>query len=112
MRSNERLRTAWRRASGSALRDAEIDGLALRISLEGARALRARQSRWNRRATAIGVVAVAAALVAIVAMPAQTRPTLLGAVSGGEPSARTFEAALVGPRDGAWVIAAAIGNDQ
>jgi hypothetical protein len=45
-------------------------------------------------------------------IPTRPAATLLEAVSGGEAPAREFEVAVVGPRDGAWVIAAAIGADR
>jgi hypothetical protein len=50
--------------------------------------------------------------VAIALIPTPPKATLLGAVSGDQASAQAFEVAAVGPRDGAWVIAAAVGTDR
>jgi hypothetical protein len=91
--------------------DAHLDQLASRITGEARRALRTRGS-WKRAALSIGFAAAAAAAVAIAVIPKEPPPTLLGAIKGDEASARTFEVAMVGPRDGAWVIAAAIGTDR
>jgi hypothetical protein len=113
MKSNEQLRALWRSVEGPVpVRHHQLETLAARISWTGTRALRARDARWTRSAVSIGVIAAAAAILAVAAIPGSPRPTLLAAVSGGEDRARTFETAMVGPRGGAWVIAAAIGNDK
>jgi hypothetical protein len=130
MRSNDRLRALWRSVDGAApTRGVDFDGLAARINLETSLALRARRSwgRWTRVAVTAGVAASVVAALAIALTPTRptaTRPTatrpadsrsagtLLGAVSGDEASARAFEVAAVGPRDGEWVIAAAVSTDR
>jgi len=112
MRGNDRLRTLWRGVAGPApTRGVDFDALATRISMDGALALRAR-ARWPRVAVAVGMAAVAVAVLAVSIMPTHRQATLLAAVSGGDAPAREFEVAVVGPRDGAWVIAAAIGADR
>jgi hypothetical protein len=63
-------------------------------------------------AVTAGVAAGVAAALAIALIPTRPNATLLGAVSGDELSARTFEVAAVGPRDGAWLIAAAVSTDR
>lgn len=115
MRSNDRLRTLWRRVSGAApAHSVDFEALAARISLNTSRALRARASwaRWARITVTAGIAAGVMAATAIALIPTPPRVTLLGAVSGDEASARDFEVAMVGPRDGAWVIAAATGADR
>lgn len=111
MRSNDPYRALWRRVAGPAPASrADLELLASRISLNASVALRAR-ARSNRAAILVGIAAVLLATIAVSATPRRQPATLLGAVSG-EISARTFEVALVGPRDGAWLIAAAIGKDR
>jgi hypothetical protein len=110
MRSNDRYRALWRRVAAPADVDADLDALATRISLDASLALRARV-RWTRAPLFVGIAAVLIGVLAVSAMPRQPQPTLLGAVSGEIP-ARTFEVATVGPRDGAWLIAAAVGKDR
>jgi hypothetical protein len=115
MRSNDRLRALWRSVDGPApAHSVDLDALAARISLDSSVALRARRSwgRWTRMAVTAGVAASVAAALAIALIPTRPKASLLGAVSGDEASARAFEVAVVGPRDGAWVIAAAVGTDQ
>ena len=115
MRSNDRLRALWRSVADPApTRSVHLEVLAVRISLDASHALRARRSRgrWTRLAITTGVAAGVAAVLAVALIPARPEPTLLGAVSGDEASARTFEVAVVGPQDGAWVIAAAVGTDR
>jgi hypothetical protein len=63
-------------------------------------------------AVTAGVAASVAAALAIALIPSPPKATLLGAVSGDEASAQALEVAAVGPRDGEWVIAAAVGTDQ
>jgi hypothetical protein len=112
MRSNDPIRVIWRRVARPApTSDITLDWLASRISRDASVALRARV-RFPRTALYVGLAAVAAAAVAMAVMPTRQQPTLLGAVSGGEAPARTFEVAVVGPRDGTWLIAAAIGTDR
>jgi hypothetical protein len=112
MRSNARLRAIWRGVDGPVpMGEAHLNQLASRIADDSRRALRARKS-WTRAALSIGFAAAAAAAMAIAMIPKRPAPTLLGAIKGDEASARTFEVAMVGPRDGAWVIAAAIGTDR
>ncbi len=62
-------------------------------------------------AATAGIAAGVAAALAIALIPTP-KATLLGAVSGDEASAQAFEVAAVGPRDGEWVIAAAVGTDR
>ena len=115
MRSNDRLRALWRSVDGPApTRGVDFDGLAARISLDTSLALRARRSwgRWTRLAVTAGVAAGIAAALAIALIPTPPKATLLGAVSGDEASVQALEVAAVGPRDGEWVIAAAVGTDQ
>jgi hypothetical protein len=115
MRRNDRLRALWRGVAGPApARGVDFDALAARIRVDTALALRARRSwsRWTRMTVAAGIAAGVAAALAIAFIPTHPKPTLLEAVSGGEAPARDFEVAVVGPRDGAWVIAAAIGADR
>jgi len=115
MRSNDRLRAMWRSvAAPTPLQGVDFDDLAARISLDTSLVLRARRSfpRWTRMAVTAGVAAGVAAALAIALIPTRPKATLLGAVSGDEASARAFEVAVVGPRDGAWVIAAAVGTDR
>jgi hypothetical protein len=115
MRSNDRLRAVWRGVAGPApTRGVDFDSLAARIHLDTTAALRARRSwgRWTRMTVAAGIAAGMAAALAIASIPTHPKPTLLEAVSRGEAPARDFEVAVVGPRDGAWVIAAAIGADR
>jgi hypothetical protein len=112
MRSNDRLRALWRRVSGpDPTRGVDLDALAARISLDASLALRAR-ARWTRAAISVGIAAGVAAILTIALIPTRPSTTLLEAVSGGEAPARTFEVAMVGPRDGAWLIAAAVGADR
>lgn len=114
MRSNDRLRALWRSvASPTPTRGVDFDALAARITSDATRALRA--TRWTRAAATAGIaagIAAAVAIVAIVMNPTRPQPTLLEAVSGGETRERSFEVAVVGPRDGTWVIAAAVGTDR
>jgi hypothetical protein len=115
MRSNDRLRALWRSVDGCApTRGVDLDALAARISLDSSLALRARRSwgRWTRVAVTAAVAIGVAAAVAIALIPTPPKATLLGAVSGDQASAQAFEVAAVGPRDGAWVIAAAVGTDR
>ena len=112
MRSNDQLRALWRGVAGPApTRGVDFDALAARIGRDTSLSLRARRSwaRWTRMAVTAGVAAGLAAALSIALIPTRPKATLLGAVSGDEASARAFEAAVVGPRDGAWVIAAAVG---
>jgi hypothetical protein len=112
MRSNDRLRATWRSVSGPApTRDVDFDALATSITTNATRALRATR-RARVAAIALGFAAVALVAMAVSVIPARPQATLLGAISGGEAPARTFEVAMVGPRDGAWLIAAAIGTDR
>lgn len=117
MRSNDRYRTLWRRVADPApANGSDLDALANRISLDASLALRARV-RSTRAPIVVAIAAVVVAAIAVSVTPGgpPTRPTqpatLLGAVSG-EISVRTFEVATVGPRDGAWLIAAAVGKDR
>ena len=111
MRSNDRLRTVWRGVAGHApTRGVDLDALAARISRDGAFALRA--TRLVRVVAAAGIVAGIAAVVAIALIPTRPNAMLLEAIRGGEAPERSFEAAAVGPRDGTWFIAAAVGSDQ
>jgi hypothetical protein len=115
MRSNDRLRALWRSVDGpTPARGVDLDALAARISLDTSLTLRARRSRgrWTRMAVTAGVAASVVAALAIALIPTPPKATLLGAVSGDEASAQAFEVAAVGPRDGEWVIAAAVGTDQ
>ena len=115
MRSNDRLRALWRGVAGTApTRGVDLDALAARIRVDTSLALRARASwnRWTRTAAVVGVAAGLAAICTIKMIPTRPSTTLLEAVSGGDAPAREFEVAVVGPRDGAWVIAAAIGADR
>src|SRR5579872_2035001 len=112
MRSNDPFRVLWRRVARPApASDIALDWLATRISMDAALALRAR-SRFPRTVIYVGLAALALAAISVSLMPGRAEPTLLGAISGGEAPARTFEVATVGPRDGAWLIAAAIGTDR
>ncbi|HZS61855.1 MAG TPA: hypothetical protein VFA43_21470 [Gemmatimonadaceae bacterium] len=112
MRSNDPFRALWRKVSGPApASDIALDRLAARISMDASLALRV-HGRFPRAALWVSIAAVAVIAVAIGIMPTQRPATLLGAISGGEAPARTFEVATVGPRDGAWLIAAAIGADR
>jgi hypothetical protein len=63
-------------------------------------------------AVTAGLAASVVAALAIALIPTPPKATLLGAVSGDEASAQALEVAAVGPRDGEWVIAAAVGTDQ
>ena len=115
MRSNDRLRAIWRRvAEPPPARGVDFDALAARIRVDTSLALRARRSiaRWTRITLAAGLAASAAAALVVALIPTRPTATLLGAVRGDEASVRTFEAAMIGPRDGAWLIAAAVGTDQ
>ena len=118
MRSNDRLRALWRGVAGPApTRGVNFDALAARISLDTSLALRTRMrwprsARFARAAVAVGIVAVAVAVLAVNIIPTRPSTTLLEAVSGGEAPERTFEVAMVGPRDGSWLIAAAVGSDR
>jgi hypothetical protein len=111
MRSNDRLRRMWRGiASPAPVRGSELDALAARISKDGARALRA--THLVRAAAVAGILVGVAAGIVIMETPTRPNVMLLEAISGGEAPERSFEAAAVGPRDGTWVIAAAVGSDQ
>ena len=115
MRSNDRFRAMWRSVAGPPpTHGVDFNTLAARISWDTSRALRARRS-WARRirmAVTAGIMAGVAAASAMAFIPTPPKPTLLEAVSGGESPARDFEIAMVGPRDGAWLIAAAVGADR
>ena len=112
MRSNDPFRVMWRRVAGPPPASrVDLDALADRISLSASRALRAR-ARWTRTAALVGIAAIVIMGLAVSAIPTLPSPTLLGAVSGGQKTARTFEVAVVGPRDGSWLIAAAVGADR
>ena len=110
MRSNDRLRALWRSVAPTPTPGVDLDALATRISQKAEWTFRA--ARWTRVAVTAGVAAGVAAALAIALIPTRPTATLIGAISGDEASAQAFEVAAVGPRDGEWVIAAAVSTDQ